>query len=68
MNITCNELKQMLAQKTEVYLLLDEKYCEMLKDLERLHTTLKKKDEEILEIKKDFVISSKEVENNLQVT
>lgn len=68
MSTTCSELKQMLAQKTEVYLLLDQKYCEMLKDLEQTQDLVNKKDMEILEMKKQFNESTKKAENKLLVT
>lgn len=68
MSVKCNELKQMLAQKSEVYLLLDQKYCEMLKDLERLQDSLSSKDVEIFEMRKQFNESTKAAENKLLVT
>lgn len=68
MSTTCSELKVMLAQKTEVYLLLDQKYCEMLKDLEQMQDLVNKKDMEILEMKEQFNESIKTAENELLVT
>lgn len=57
----------MLAKKNEVHLLLDEKYCEMLSDLDRMQRIIEKKDAEIIELKDNFIVSIKEIEQNLHV-
>lgn len=67
MNDVCIDLKKMVVQKTEMYLLLDQKYCEMLKDLQDTRLSLQNKDDELVETKKNFLASSKAMEDNFQV-